>query len=365
MNKSMKLLHRIPVVMISLLMILSTAGCSSGTTGALPTMQGAVDIKPKEHKTAVAKTQTLDNYQSFNALVTYDDAEELYFTLDYYSLKGIYVKSGEHVEEGQLLAELDASDLEYQRQERELDLKRIQLIYDRVQNNTGLDESDRNTQLEMLTLDMESVNLDIAYLGSQISKTKLVAPFSGVITYVKSGVPGSTVLAYEKFMALWKKDSMKLVSDVLNPYSSEGSVDISGIVKGMEVELIYGSASTETIIPGTITQIINTDPGIENVATRIPNQPPPFQLYIKPEGPDVGKLSLDHKVVLRISKKELKDVVVIPEKALKGFGNDRTVKVMVGEKVINRRVTTGYMNKKENIVVITSGLRAGESVLLD
>jgi macrolide-specific efflux system membrane fusion protein len=366
MKKTMETVLRAAVYFIPFLFALFAVGCSgSGNVSVMPTMQHNADLEPKEHNVIVAETHTVDKYMDVSAIVSYDDTVDLSFKIDNCNFKAVYVEANQSVEKGQLLAELDASDLEYQVASRQVDLKRAQLRYDMLSNESGLDAADLNAELESLKLDIASINLDIAYLQKTISKTQITAPFSGVITYAKSVPPGTTVLAYDKYITIWQSDSIKLVSDILNPSGTSGKIDLSGITKGMKVILIYGSMDTRTEIPATITKIVNTDPGVLNDPNRILASSPAFQIYIKPEGPDVDKLFLDRSVTLRINTGKLENAVVLPESAVRSYGQDRIVKVIKGDKTITRLVTIGYENKAEDIVVITNGLRPGENILAD
>jgi multidrug efflux pump subunit AcrA (membrane-fusion protein) len=328
-------------------------------------MQNKIDFTPKENKIIVAETRTLDKVLNVNALVSYDDSEELSFKIDNCTIKTVYVNENDNVEEGQLLAELDASDLEYQIAAKQVDLKRVQLKYDKLQSELDIEPTDRKIQMESLELDMESIKLDITHIKELISETQLIAPFSGVITDIISFQPGETVQAYEKFMTIWKQDSVILISDVLNPDDVSGSIDLSGIVTGMKVILIYGSMDKRTEIPATITRIINTDPGVLDNSNRIIANPPTFRVYVKPDGIFADKLYIDDTVIRSINTGKLENVVVLPTSSIGGLGIDHAVKVVKCEKIITRRITTGYEDNEEDIVVIISGLRPGESIIVN
>lgn len=366
MNRRIKKMFRFSVFFISLVFLVTAASCSSsGKVSVMPTMQNNADMDPKDHKVVVAETRTLDKFLNVNAMVSYDDTETLSFKIDNCNLKDVYVNSYEYVEEGQLLAELDASDLEYQVAARQNDLKRVQLMYDKIASEPSVDPADLNTELECLKLDMESIELDIAHIKDLISKTQLKAPFSGTIIDIKGIQPGATIQAYDKFMVIWKPGSIILLSEILNPNNTEGSLDLSGIVTGMKVVLIYGNKDEKTEIPATITKIINTDPGVQDNPNRVLSATPPFQVYVKPDGINADKLKVDYKVVLSINTGKLENVVVLPKSVIRGSGKDHIVKVVKGDKITNRYVITGYEDYEEKIVVINSGLLPGESVLLD
>lgn len=363
MKKSMRMLSKLQLCFVSILLLTAAAGCSSaGKANVMPAMKVTADFKSKAQKVVVAKTRTLDQYLNVPALITYDRKAELFFKINHCNLKAFYVNTGDSVEKGQLLAELDSADLEYQITARQIDLKRVQLKVDRIKGESEMDSSDRITQLKSLKLDMESIELAITHLKKQVSETKLVAPISGIVSDIKGIQPGTMVQAYDKLITIYKPDSLKLESDILNPYE-ESDTDISGIVTGMKVLLIYGSKDTYTEIPATITEIINTDPGVSDDPNRILSAPPPFKVTVKPDGLNADKLSADRTVTLRIKTRTLENVVVLPWKALRGYEKDHLVKVVKGDKVITRSVTTGYESKEDDIVVIKSGLLPGESII--
>lgn len=370
MKKSRKILSKIQVCFVSILFLISAAGCNSeGKVSVMPTMKVVTDFTPKDQNVVVAKTQTLDQYLNVNALVSYEQKEELSFKINNCNFKAIYVNRDEHVEEGQLLAELDSTDLEYQIATRQIDLKRVKLMYDKTKEESGISSLEQNTQLENLKLDMESIELDITHLRKQVNKTQLIAPFSGIVSDIMKIKPGTMVQSNEKVMTIGKPGSLKLESDIVYSYEKSyakpaSNTNLAGIVTGMKVSLIYGRKEPYTEIPATITGITNVDPGVESSPYRDLSAQP-FKVTVKPDGLNADMLEVDRKVTLRIKTESLENVVVLPNEAIRGYDDEHLVKVVKGDKIITRRVTTGFVNKEEDIVEITSGLLPGESVLLN
>ena len=393
MKKTINETYRISAFMILLLFLLSTVGCSlndkvaeipsaqektesnaTKTPKATPketpkaTLDEAKKVVKKESKKEIkiitAETKTLDKYLYYNANIFYEESKELYFKLSNCKLKALYVKKDEQVEKGQLLAELDTSELEYQIVKKQIDLEKLYLQYDNILNTTEAETEDRSIALELLELDIEAIDIDIVHLEDLIGKARLIAPYAGIVTDVKEAEPGTIVRAYDKLMTIWNTKGIILESELLNPYGSSNEIDLSNIITGMKVDLIYGGIHNQINIPATITKIISTDNGIQNNPNRILSAPPPFKVEIKPDGKDVDKLSVDRTVVLRIKNGTYDNVVVIPKAAIIGSENDCMIKVVKGDKIINRRIITNYVDRESNVAVITSGLLAGESVLL-
>ncbi len=370
--------YKIMVLIFLFLLLMITAGCTHKEEAeVIPEVQdktesndnntstetGADDNKNNTNKVVVAETRTLDKYLYFNADIFYDDSKDLYFKLNNCKLKGLYVENDDQVEEGQLLAELDTADLEYQISKKQLDLDKLYLQYDNILNNTQAAE-DNSTALEILELEIEAINIDISHLEEQISKAKLVAPYTGIVRDVRKIEPGTMVRAYDKFMTVWNTKSVILESEILNPYGSSIKQNLANITTGMEVEILFGGKTNQITIPATVSKIINTDNGLESDKDRFLSEPIPFKLVIIPDGKDADKLSEGRTVVFRIKTGTYDNAVVLPTRAIIGSGEDTMIKVMKGEKIINRRVVTDYVDRESNVVVISSGLLTGERVLL-
>ncbi len=317
----------------------------------------------KKNKTIVAETKTLDKFLYFDANISYEESKELYFDLNHCKLKGFYVEKDDQVEKGQLLAELDTTDLEFQITDKQLALDKLYLQYDTILNKAGT-EAENSTALELLELDIEAVNMEIAHLEDLIGRARLVAPYKGIVTDVKEAEPGTMVRAYDRLMTIWNTKGIILESEILNPYGSSEKLDLSNIYTGMKVDLIFGGIHNRTYIPATITEIVSTDNGIQDNPNRILSDPTPFKLIIKPDGKDADKLSAGRETVLRLKTGTYSNVLVLPKTAVLGSDNDAVIKVIKGDKIINRKVTSGYIDRESGDVVITSGLLIGENVLL-
>ena len=363
MKKKKGTIEKCSVFFISLLIMILAAGCSStAKNNAMPKMQVKDNTTPKEYTVIAAETRTVKEYLNVDALVCADETRKLFFDINNCSLKGIYVEDDDEVEKGQLLAELDTSNLEDRLAGKQIDLEKLQLNISKIQNEAAIENIDHSVELENLDLDMKAIKLDMKHLRDLISRAQLVAPYAGKVTEVKDIQPGMIIQAYDGLMTISKTGSILLQSVVLNPYDSSG-VNLSNIAKGMKVEIIYGSNTARTMIPATITEIINTDPGVQEDPNRVLSLPAPFRLIIKPDGENADLLSIDRTVTLSINTGVLEDAVVLPKTALSGLDNIKMVKVMKGEKIITRKVTISYVYDDDKIVVITNGLRPGEQVV--
>ncbi len=110
-------------------------------------------------------------------------------------LQDIFFNEGEHFSQGEVLAILDTSKLQALRQEMEHQLdqaqaqrdlaiithKRIkELTFQQVSSPQALDENQQNLRIQEATVRLKKSQ--IATIDLSIKKSKLIAPFSGVIT---------------------------------------------------------------------------------------------------------------------------------------------------------------------------------------
>lgn len=105
------------------------------------------------------------------------------------TLKTIYVTAGQHVEEGDLLAELDVGDLDYLYKQQLLIVQKAQIAY----NSSGTAEA-------RLTLEMEQNTL--TEYERQLNNSRIYAGMTGEVCFVQDMDPGTTVTAYKTIIKI-------------------------------------------------------------------------------------------------------------------------------------------------------------------
>ncbi|CAK4870519.1 unnamed protein product [Aphanomyces euteiches] len=168
--------------------------------------------------------------------------EEIFFTLDNKRIKEVYVRPGDKVEEGQLLAELDVSDIETTLKGLVLDSR-----LDEISMKTTLrDGSLTPEQMELKKLEFEKKRQTIADNQETIAKARLVAPFSGTLAavYVQKG---DAVKAYS---------AVAIVADLnkLTVALSLSADDLKKVAVGMEVRVDLNGAGQ---LMGKVAQLPN------------------------------------------------------------------------------------------------------------
>ena len=105
------------------------------------------------------------------------------------TLKTIYVTAGQHVEEGDLLAELDVGDLDYLYKQQLLIVQKAQIAY----NSSGTADA-------RLTLEMEQNTL--TEYERQLNNSRIYAGMTGEVCFVQDMDPGTTVTAYKTIIKI-------------------------------------------------------------------------------------------------------------------------------------------------------------------
>lgn len=276
--------------------------------------------------------------------------EELFFTQDNLRIKEIYVKVGDYVREGEVIAELDVSDLESQLrtarlQTRSEELKMIEIL--RKADELSAEE------LEQATIEFELKRTHLVELEERISKAKITAPFSGNIVSVQMN-KGDMSRAYEAVAAIADLTDLTVAANISKD-------DLSKIAIGMEVSVDISTAGEHI---GKVLRL----PIEQAQQPRDPWMPRPqprdvienyliVELDHIPEGVSRGT-PLNVSIV--VERKE--DVVVIPPAALRTHLG-RTYVQVVDEEGNRREVDVEVGQQTPTLIEIVKGLEPGQKVV--
>lgn len=350
-----------PVMMLCAAAVLMTAGgCSllpkEEMEETLPVVNPPKLSKKPEY---AVKTDTLETKVRGSGRLMATKEEELYFTDDTNKrLKDVYVKTGDNVEQGQIIAELDVSD-----QETQLKQKRLQLRKDELQMIETLRKADEMSaeQLEQAKIDFELKREDLLKLEDTVAKAKLKAPFSGTVVsvYMKKG---DMVQAY---------DAVAVVAD-LNQLTVAASIsnqdDLKKIAVGMETVVDINGVGQ---LKGKVLQLPNpkttgnqgSGGGFGSGQNGQQNQPDSIDNYMLvqlnefPQGLNRGT-PLSVSVIL--SRKE--NAVMIPNAALRSYSGRNYVQV-VDDQGNKREVDVEIGQQTPTDVEIVKGLTPGQKVV--
>lgn len=342
--------RRIAALTAAVLLAATMAGCS-----LLPNELDEEEvpvIKPprlSEKPTYDVTTGTIIDKVRGSGKVMSMQEEPLYFTLEGgYRIKDIYVQTGDEVQEGQLIAELDVQNLIDQ-------LRRDENNFKKEEYNMKLmlrDSEKTEQEIEEAKVAFEAKRLDLVEQREKIERAKIYAPFTGTIISI-STKPGDQVQAYSPIMIL--ADMNQLVVAV-----SIGKDDLQRIAVGMEASVSINAAGTHT---GKIDRL----PVENNNQQRDPWNPQPRQdtidnyLLIKLD-PFPENVTRATPLTAEVIVERKENVVVVPPSVIRTYGG-RTY-VQVQEKDGTKRevdVETGQQTPTQ--VEIVNGLEPGMKVV--
>jgi macrolide-specific efflux system membrane fusion protein len=317
--------------------------------------------KLSQKPTYEVKTQTLETKVRGSGKLMAVTEEELYFTEenDGKRIKTVAVKVGDKVEAGQLIAELDVSDLE-----NELKQKQLQSRSDELTMIENLRKSDEMTpeQIEKMKIDFELKRQDLVDLQNKLDKAKLTAPFAGTIVavYMKKG---DQMKAY---------DTVATVADLsqLTVAASIGGDDLKKIAVGMEAQVDINGVGTQK---GKVKQLPN--PKAQNSGQGAGNG----GFYPGGGGDAVQRDTIDNYVLIDLDKfpeglsrgtplsvsiitSRKEKAVTIPIAALRSYSGRNYVQV-VDEQGNKKEVDVEIGQQTATDVEIVKGLAPGQKVV--
>ncbi|MDU0201577.1 MULTISPECIES: efflux RND transporter periplasmic adaptor subunit [Paenibacillus] len=223
---------------VTALLICTTLILSSGCSllpkeqeeEALPSINPPKLSKKPEY---TVKTETLETKVRGSGRLMALQEEKLFFSEDMTSkrISAILVKNGDSVEKGQPVAELDVSDMD-----SDLKRKKLETRKDELTMIETLRKADEMTpeQIEQAKIDFELKREELTKLETQVSKAKLLAPFSGTIVSV-TAKKGDTVKSDESVATLADLNELTVAASI-------SADDAKKVSIGMDVQVDINSA---------------------------------------------------------------------------------------------------------------------------
>jgi RND family efflux transporter MFP subunit len=362
-NENLKRPEFTQILFILVGIALVLAGCSAsgraGTDEATPTPlpTAAALAKP----TYVVQRGEVIGTVSFTGRIAPVEQQPLFFGSEGRVGK-VYVKDGETVQAGTVIADLEgAADLLRQLEISQISLQRSQLNADIAQLNFDLFVAQtpqgssvyekrlaiEQDKLQLAKLDVKQASLGIEELQAALSRTQLVAPMEGRIFALQVSV-GSQVRAY---------DSIGLVVDMSQLEVSANVTDtniLDQLQVGMSAKLIPSSGLGK---PGTgVVRRLSTLGGVSQPLEPDQSVRISLDLPVDASGYKLGDL-LDVTVIV-VNKK---DVLWVPPQTIRIFSGRKFVVVQNGDLQTRVDVTLGVIGQDR--VEIVTGLTEGQVVV--
>ncbi len=288
-----------------------------------------IKVEDVTYSTYTAKKKTISSTTIVTGYLSSKTEVECYFTDYTGQLKNIYVRPGDMVEEGQLLAEMNTGVLEY-----ELEIQRLRVQLAQLNYNSSGSAADR------LQLEIEQNTL--AEYQAEYDGSKIFAPISGQVSFVDGVNPGSEVNPYKILVKIVDPDDLYVVATVneTKAYTLGDKVTVTIGDDSYDAE-ITRTPKEEKAEGDEVTNTVHAD----------------FTGSTKPTFAFLGSLS-DITKVNSVSE----NAIVIPKHLVKSDDNHTYVQILVDGEKKEVDVTTGISNATE--IEITSGLNEGDQVVV-
>lgn len=180
------------------------------------------------------------------------------------SLKKIYVKEGQRVKKGSLLAQIDDAGLKNQLEQLQIQVELSKTTYDRIQRlwkqNIGSE-----MQLLQAKANYEAQLKSIEQLKKQLQRTQILAPFSGTIDEIVANTGANLIPGQTPVMRIVNLKEMYTEANVPERYLSQIKVGTAATVNIPMLNREYSTSIRQT------GNFINPNNRSFRVETSLPN----------------------------------------------------------------------------------------------
>ena len=265
------------------------------------------------------------------------------------TLEKIYVDEGQSVSKGKLLAEINDSGLKDQLDQLIIQRDFAKENYERIQR---LWENNIGSEIQFLKSksDFESIQKGVDQMRDMLSKTKIYAPFAGVIDEIIANQGSNLIPGVTNILRLVNLDDVYAEAFVSEKY-------ISSISNGTEALVKIPLLNKE--IQSKITQTGNfIDPNNRTFRIEIPVDNSDRRI----------KQNLDAKILINTYKKD--NAVVVPLRIIREDAEGKNyIYVMDEDKkdgvYITRKAVIKIGNKSNTDAEVIEGLNFGEIIVLE
>ena len=264
-------------------------------------------------------------------------------------LSNVYVKEGQKVEKGQILAKIDDGGLSQQLAQLKIQAELAKTTFERQQR---LWDQKIGSEMQYLQAksNYEAQNQAIAQLEQQVAKTIVRAPFSGTIDDVLTEQGSVVMPGQSQLMRIVNLDNMYIVTDVPEKY-------ITTITKNKKVEVEFPVLDKK--IESKVRQVgdfINPDNRTFKVEISVPNK----EKSIKP--------NLTAK--LRINDYSNEKALLIPQSIISENASGEQYVYVVKDKIGNNEATAEKVIIETGLtqgdyIEVTKGLQSGSEVIME
>jgi membrane fusion protein (multidrug efflux system) len=268
----------------------------------------------------------------------------------------VLVREGERVGAGQLLAQVDDTELRARLAERRAALTGSQAQRDLARKNWATTEQllsqnfiSRNaadsaaSALAVAEANVAAAEAQLELAGKALADARIASPMAGIVAE-RFAQPGEKLPVDARVLSLVDLSRLELAAEV--PASDIAAARVGGQVEfrvdGMGAQLYRGTV--ERINP-------TADPRSRMV-----------RVYVRLDNAG-GELKGGMFAKGRLASSTMREALMIPAGTVRDEGGESVVMVLEGEVVRRRPVTLGLRDEAGDAVEVVSGLEVGEKVL--
>lgn len=265
------------------------------------------------------------------------------------TLEKIYVDEGQNVSKGKLLAEINDSGLKDQLDQLIIQRDFAKENYERIQR---LWENNIGSEIQFLKSksDFESIQKGVDQMRDMLSKTKIYAPFTGVVDEIIANQGSNLIPGVTNILRLVNLDDVYAEAFVSEKYISSINNGTEALVK---IPLLNKEIQSEVTQTGNF-----IDPNNRTFRIEIPVDNTDRRI----------KQNLDAKILINTYKKD--NAVVVPLRIIREDAEgENYIYVMDEDKkdgvYITRKAVIKIGNKSNTDAEVIEGLNFGEIIVLE
>ncbi len=265
------------------------------------------------------------------------------------TLEKIYVDEGQNVSKGKLLAEINDSGLKEQLDQLIIQRDFAKENYERIQR---LWENNIGSEIQFLKSksDFESIQKGVDQMRDMLSKTKIYAPFTGVVDEIIANQGSNLIPGITNILRLVNLEDVYAEAFVSEKYISSISNGTEAIVK---IPLLNKEIKSKVTQTGNF-----IDPNNRTFRIEIPVDNSDRRI----------KQNLDAKIKINIYKKD--NAVVIPLRIIREDAEGKNYIYLMDEDkkddvYITRKAIIRIGNKSNTDAEVIEGLNFGEIIVLE
>lgn len=267
---------------------------------------------------------------------------DLYFTAAG-RVKTLAVQTGDAIKQGELLAQLETGDLEYQLRVAQVDLEEQSQRLSQAERLAEINGIKNDPTVRDLQYDLERTRLRITNLRERIAAATILAPFGGRVTSVRTQ-EGREIKEYETILTVVDPTQLEIQLEVSN------QSDLNRIVPGQKARVQIARGQW---VGAAVYQVPSPT---EEKAPGVPER----RVRLRLTDPSL-RLNFDDLVETVIVVREKDDALLVPNAAVRQFFGRTFVRVLEGDARREVDVEIGIQGATETEVLV--GLKEGQIVV--